>query len=72
VGLRGWDGTYSLFPLRAEPALSLGQVKVKIFDSVLANIKHFQRLYPAFFLENLYPASHKRERRKCVPSIQSS
>jgi hypothetical protein len=55
VGLRDWDGTYSLFPLRAEPALSLEQMKIEIFDSVL--------VIWSFFLETLYPASHKKERK---------
>jgi hypothetical protein len=50
VGLRGWDGTYSLFPLRAKPVLPLGQVKAEVFDSVLA-----------FFLQTLYPASIKEK-----------
>jgi hypothetical protein len=43
MGVRGCDGTYSLFPLWAEPALSLGQVKAKVFDSVLANLGLFPR-----------------------------
>jgi hypothetical protein len=37
VGLGGWDGTDSLFSLNAEPALPLAKVKVKVFESVLAN-----------------------------------
>jgi hypothetical protein len=41
VGLRGWDGTYSLFLLRAEPVLPLGQEKAEVFDSVLANLGLF-------------------------------
>jgi hypothetical protein len=43
AGLRGWDGINSLFPFRIEPALSLGQVKAKVFDSVLANLGLFPR-----------------------------
>jgi hypothetical protein len=43
AGLRGWDGTDSLFPLRAESALPLGQVKAEVFDSVLANLGLFPR-----------------------------
>jgi hypothetical protein len=43
VGLRGWDRTDSLSPLRAEPALPLGQVKAEVFDSVLANLGLFSR-----------------------------
>jgi hypothetical protein len=43
AGLRGWDGTYSLFPLRAKPVLSLGQMKAKEFNSVLANLGLFPR-----------------------------
>jgi hypothetical protein len=41
VGLRGWDRTDSLSPLRAEPALPLGQVKAEVFNSVLANLGLF-------------------------------
>jgi hypothetical protein len=51
VGLRAWVGTYSLFPLRAKPALPLEQVKAKVFDSVLANV--------ASFLETLPPIKEK-------------
>jgi hypothetical protein len=43
VSLRGWDGTDSLFPLGAEPALSLQQVKAEVFDGVLANLGLFPR-----------------------------
>jgi hypothetical protein len=56
AGLGGWDGTDSLFPLKAKPVLPLGQVKAKVFDSVLANL--------GLFLETLYPDSHKRESRR--------
>jgi hypothetical protein len=43
VGLRGWDEAYSLFPLRAETALPLRQVKAKVFDNVLANLVPFPK-----------------------------
>jgi hypothetical protein len=43
AGLRGQDGTYSLFPLRAELVLPLGQMKAEAFDSILANLGHFPR-----------------------------
>jgi hypothetical protein len=52
VDLRGYDGTDILLPLRDNPALLLGQVKAEVIDSVF------------FFLETLYPDSHKREGRK--------
>jgi hypothetical protein len=39
MGLKCWDGTDSLFLLRAE--LALGQVKAKVFDSVLSNLSLF-------------------------------
>jgi hypothetical protein len=42
-GLRGWNETYSLFPLRAKPVLPLGQMKANVFDSVLANLGLFPR-----------------------------
>jgi hypothetical protein len=38
AGLRGWNGTDSLFPLRDKPVFPLGQVKAEVFDSVLANL----------------------------------
>jgi hypothetical protein len=50
VGLRGWNGTYSLFPLRVEPALPSGQVKAKIFDSVLSNLGLFPRDFVSYLL----------------------
>jgi hypothetical protein len=41
--LGGWNRTNSLFPLRAKPALSLPQMKAKVFDSVLENLSLFPR-----------------------------
>jgi hypothetical protein len=43
VDLCGWHRTDSLFPLRAEPLLPLGQVKDEVFNSVLANLGLFPR-----------------------------
>jgi hypothetical protein len=43
VGLGACNGADSLFPLGAKLVLPLTQVKVKIFDSVLANLSLFPR-----------------------------
>jgi hypothetical protein len=49
VSLKGRDGTYSLFPLRADPVLPLGQVKAEVFDSVLTNLGLFPRDFVSCF-----------------------
>jgi hypothetical protein len=42
-GVRDWDGTDSLFLIRAEPAFPLGQVKAELFYSLLAILGLFPR-----------------------------
>jgi hypothetical protein len=49
AGIRGWDGTDSLFSFRAKPALPLRQVKTEVFDSVLANMGLFPRDFVSCF-----------------------
>jgi hypothetical protein len=49
AGFRGWNGTYSLFLLRAEPALFMAQVKAEVFDSVSANLGLFLRDFVSCF-----------------------
>jgi hypothetical protein len=41
VGLGGWNVAASLFPFGAEPALSLQQVKVEVFDGFFSNLSLF-------------------------------
>jgi hypothetical protein len=43
AGLGGQYGTDSLFPLGAEPVLTVGEEKAKVFDRVLANLGLFLR-----------------------------
>jgi hypothetical protein len=64
TGLRGCNGTDNLFSLRSKTALPLAmQMKAKVFAV-------FGQIW-AFFLETLYTASYKRERRHIL-SIHSS
>jgi hypothetical protein len=43
VGLGGWNGTDNLLPLRTKAALSLQQVKAKVFDGILVNLGLFPK-----------------------------
>jgi hypothetical protein len=65
AGFVGWNGRDILFSLGGKPALSLRQVKAKVFDNVLPNL--------GLLLRNVVPClPQERERRRLVPSIHSS
>jgi hypothetical protein len=48
-GLGDWDGTDNLFLLWAKPEIPLGQVKAKVFISVLVNLGLFPRDFVSCF-----------------------